>query len=80
MLRTLTRQHATKWDVILPQVEYNDSINRSRRKSSLHVVYGIHPRGIFELRDMSSQQHVSAQGREFAIAIKEIHDEVKAQL
>ena len=29
---------------------------------------------------MSSQQQVSAQGEEFATTIKEIHDEVKAQL
>ena len=82
LIRTLTRQHVAKLDVILPDIEfaYNDSINRSIGKSPFQVVYGIHPRGIFKLRDMSSQQQVSAQGEEFATSIKEIHDEVKAQL
>ena len=43
-------------------------------------MYGIHPRGIFKLRNMNSQQQVSAQGEKFATSIKENHDEVKAQL
>ena len=82
LLRTLTRKHTAKWDVILTQDEFafNDSINRSIGKSPFQVVYGIHPRRIFELRDMSSHQQVSAQGEEFATTIKEIHDEVEAQL
>jgi transposase InsO family protein len=53
LLRSLVIEHHSQWDSILPQEEfaYNDSVNRSMGKSPFRVVYGMHPRGIFELRD-----------------------------
>jgi hypothetical protein len=38
----------------LPQAEfaYNDSPNRSTGKIPFQIVYGMHPIGIFELRDL----------------------------
>jgi hypothetical protein len=53
LLRSLVTEHHSQWDNILPQVEfaYNDSVNRSTGKIPFQVVYGMQPRGVFELRD-----------------------------
>jgi hypothetical protein len=53
LLRSLVIEHHNQWDNILPQVEfaYNDSVNRSTGHSLFQIVYGMHPRGIFELMD-----------------------------
>jgi hypothetical protein len=52
-LRSLVTEHHNSWDNILPQAEfaYNDSVNRSTGQSPFQVVYGMQPRGIYELRD-----------------------------
>ena len=49
------------YDHIIAQVEYayNDTINMTTRKSPFEVVYGVHPRGILELRDMKAGAEVS---------------------
>ena len=49
MLRSLIGENPKQWDRVLAQVEfaYNDSPNRSTG-----VLYGIHPRGVYELRDL----------------------------
>jgi hypothetical protein len=54
LLRSLVTEHHSQWDQILPQVEfsYNDSPNRITGKSPFQIVYGMHSRGILELRDM----------------------------
>ena len=31
---------------------YNDIVNRSIGKSHFEIVYGLHPRGVFELREL----------------------------
>jgi hypothetical protein len=48
----LVTEHHNQWDQILPQAEfaYNDSPNRSTGKIPFQIVYGMHPRGISELR------------------------------
>ena len=53
LLRILVIEHHSSWDNILPQAEfpYNDSVNQSTGKSPFQVVYGMQPRGFFELRD-----------------------------
>jgi hypothetical protein len=53
LLRSLVTEHHSQWDNILPQAEfaYNDSVNRSIGQIPFHIVYGMQPRGIFELRD-----------------------------
>lgn len=82
LLRCLTKQHGQCWDLVIGQVEYayNDSINRSTGKSAFEIVYGLHPRGILELRDLGGMEKRSAQGEDFALTMKEIHDQVKATL
>lgn len=81
-MRFLTRQHGEKWDSILPQAEfaYNDTINRSTGKSPFQIMYGLHPRGVLELRKLSHTYPISADGERFAEAIKEVHEQVKIKL
>ena len=59
---------------------YNDSPNRSTGKSPFQIVYGMHPRGVHEIRDLGSLEKKSANDEEFTDAIHELHDEVKQKL
>lgn len=74
LLRCLTKENSTQWHLILPQAEfsYNDSMNRSVIKCPFEIVYGLQPRGVFELRDLSGMER-SVEGEEFAVALKDIH-------
>ena len=82
LLRSLAGEHPKQWDQILAQVEYayNDSPNKSTRKSPFHIVYGMHPRGVYELRNLGKAEMRSAKGEYFASEIQAIHDQVKQQL
>ena len=44
------------------------------------MVYGVHPRGILELRDMKVVAEVNGVAEEFSLSMKEIHDMVKQSL
>ncbi|GLJ52905.1 hypothetical protein SUGI_1127050 [Cryptomeria japonica] len=54
LLICLTKEYGQAWDQIIHQVEfaYNDIVNRLTGKSPFEVVYGLHPRGFLELRDV----------------------------
>lgn len=54
LLRCLTRKHGENWDSNLPQAElfYNNTVNKSIGKSPFQIVYGLHPRGLLELRKL----------------------------
>jgi hypothetical protein len=54
LLRSLVTEHHNQWDHILPQAKfaYNGSLNRSIGQSPFQIVYGMKPRGVFELRDL----------------------------
>jgi hypothetical protein len=82
LLRSLVTEHHSSWDSILPQEEfaYNDSVNRSTGKSPFQIVYGMHPRGVSELRDSEQTATSSASVGEFAEAMKELHSQVKERL
>jgi hypothetical protein len=82
LLRSLVTEHHIQWDHILPKAEfaYNDSVNRSTGQSPFQVVYGMHPRGIFELRDSKQTVTKSASAEEFAKVMKELHSQVKERL
>jgi hypothetical protein len=58
LLRSLVTEHHSQWDQILPQAEfaYNDSPNISTGKSPFQIVYGMHPRGISELRTLGHDE------------------------
>jgi hypothetical protein len=75
-------KHHNQWDHILPQAEfsYNDSLNRRTRHSPFQIVYGMHPRGVFELRDVEQTEFRSASAEDFVEAMKELHNRVKERL
>jgi hypothetical protein len=82
LLRSLVTEHNSQWDQILPQAEfaYNDSPNRSTGKSPFQIVYGMHPRGISELRYLGRDEFRSAGAEDFAAEMQKLHDQIKGQL
>jgi hypothetical protein len=82
LLRSLVTEHHSSWDQILPQAEfaYNDSVNQSTGKSPFHILYGIQPRGVSELRESEQTTTSSASAEEFAEAMQELHSQVKQKL
>jgi hypothetical protein len=82
LLRCLTKEYGVMWDQMLPQAEYayNDSVNRTIGKSPFEVVYGLHPRGVFELRNLENSEGRSAYVDDFSQSMKEVHEQVKKQL
>jgi hypothetical protein len=82
LLRSLVIEHRSQWDHILPQVEfaYNDSLNRSTGQSPFQIVYGMHPRGVSELKDSEQNEFRSASAKDFTEAMKELHSQVKERL
>ena len=54
LFRSLIRESTKQWDRILAQAEfaYNDSPNRSTGMSPFQILYGMHPRGVYELSDL----------------------------
>ena len=71
ILRSLTSEQPREWDHVLAQAKfaYNDSPNRSTGLSPFQILYGMHPRGVHELRNLGNLVHKSAEGESFAIAI-----------
>ena len=82
LLRSLVGDRPKQWDHALAQVEfsYNDSPNRSTRNIPFHIMYGMHPRGICELRDLGNLEHRSVEGEDFVTAMSELHEQVKKKL
>ena len=82
ILRSLTSEQPRQWDHVLTQVEfaYNDSSNRSTGLSPFQILYGMHPRGVYELIILGNLEHKSVEGESFAIAINEMHEQVKQNL
>ena len=40
--------------------------------SPFQIVYGMHPRGVYELRYLGKQEKRSAQGEDFAVRMHEL--------
>jgi hypothetical protein len=55
-------------------------VNRSTGKSPFEIVYGIHPRGIIELRKLSQHEFRSVGAKEFTAEMHKLHDKVREQL
>lgn len=68
LLRCLTKEYGQTWDQLIEQAEYtyNDIVNRSIGKSPFDVVYSLHPRGIFELRELKDGVQGSGQVEDFS--------------
>ena len=43
-------------------------------------MYGIHPRGVYELKNLGNLEHRSTEGETFTTTINEIHEHVKQKL
>ena len=54
ILRSLVSENPKNWDRLLAQAQfaYNDSPNMSTRMCPFQILYGMHPRGVYELRDL----------------------------
>jgi hypothetical protein len=81
-LKSLVIEHHSQWDHILPQAEfsYNNSLNRSTGKSPFQIVYGMQPRGVYELKYSGQNEFRSAIAEEFAEEMKDLHSRIKEQL
>jgi hypothetical protein len=64
-------ENPKQWDLILAQVEfdYNDSPDRSIRMSPFHIFYRMHPRGVYELKNLGKQELRSEDGEDFVVSI-----------
>ena len=71
-----------QWDLTLTQAEFaiNDSPNRSKGMSPFQIVYGIHLRGVYEIRNLGGQERRSADGEDFASSMLELQENVKKKL
>ena len=70
-MRRLVVDHPKQWDQALLQAEfsYNNSPNRSTRLSPFHIVYGMNPRGIYELGNLGKSEMRSAYEKDFDAAM-----------
>ena len=59
---------------------YSDSPNRSIGMSPFQIVYGIHPRGVYELRYLGKHEKKSAEGEYFAVSMHGIQETTKKRL
>ena len=68
--------HPKQWDLVLEQAEfaYNDSPNKSTGMSPFQILYGMHPRGVYELRNLGKLETRSADGEDFARAMQDLHE------
>jgi hypothetical protein len=81
-LRILLNENLKQWDHILDQYgfAYNDSPNRITWMSSFHIFNVMHPRGVYELRNLGKQELRSVDGEDFAVSMQELQEGVKQKL
>eukprot|EP00253_Pinus_taeda_P015488 PITA_15488 len=79
ILRSLVHQNPKQWDLALGQAEfaYNGTPNRSIGMSPFQIVFGMHPRGVYELRDLGKQETRSASAEDFVEQMQKLQEEVK---
>lgn len=82
MLRCLIQNNPKTWDLVIPQAEfaYNNSVNRSIKKTPFEAAYGLKPQHVLDLVPLPQEAKVSNEGELFADHIRKIHEEVKAAL
>ena len=76
ILRILTSEQPRQWDHVLAQANfaYNDSLYRSAGLSPFQFFYGMHPRGVYELRDLGKFEGRITEGEQFATTITKLHE------
>jgi hypothetical protein len=82
LLISLVTELHNQWDQILPQEEfsYNDSPNRSTGRIPFQILYGMQPRGMYELRDLEQGEIRGAGAEDFDAEMKRLHSRIKEQV
>ena len=82
LLRCLVGNKPSNWEMVLAQAEfaYNNSVNRSTRKTPFEIVTGMQPRRVPDLRNVVGEDNRSAIGEEFSNYMESLHKEVKLRL
>lgn len=52
-------------------------MNRSSGKSPFEIVYGLHRRGVLELKEIRKMEQKSGHVADMAQSMKEIHEQVR---
>jgi hypothetical protein len=55
-------------------------LNRSTGQSPFHIIYGMQPRAVSELKDSEQNEFRSASAEDFVEAMKDLHSLIKEQL
>ena len=78
-MRSLVSENPKQWDQALQQVEfvYNDSPNKSTGLNPFQILYGMRPRGIYDLRDLGKLEIMSADLEDFSTTMWSLHEQVK---
>ena len=78
-MRSLVYKNSKQWDLALAQTEfaYNDTPNRSTGMSPFHIVFGMHQRGVYELKYLGKKEVRSTKAGEFAEKMKKLQEDVK---
>lgn len=78
----MVNEHPKQWDQELQQAKftYNDSPNRCIGLSLFQIVYGMHPRVIYELRNLGNEEMRSLDAKDFSTTMQSLHEYVKQQL
>ena len=68
LLRCIVGDHVKTWDLVLPQAEfaYNNSVNRTIKKTPFEVAYGYKPQHILDLVDPPLEAQTSSDAENFA--------------
>jgi hypothetical protein len=56
---------------------FKKSINRSTEKIAFEIVYGRHPRGVAELRELKQDEFRSGGAEDFATEMQRLNDQVR---
>ncbi|KAL5787123.1 hypothetical protein ACOSP7_004072 [Xanthoceras sorbifolium] len=82
LLRYLVGKYVKSWDSVLPQAEfaYNNSMNRSIKKTPFKDAYGLKPQTVFDLVPLPRDTRMSDKGEAFAEHIRAIHEEARAAI
>ena len=81
-MRFLTKDYGQTWDQLIGQDEYsyNDKVNRSIGKSPFKMVYGLHPKGVLELKTLKYGSPSSSYAEDFSQSMREVHESIRNKL
>lgn len=81
-MRSFVSEHPKQWyqELAHAKFSYNDSPNRSIGLSPLQVMYGMHMKGIYDIRNLEKPKMISVDVEDFPIVMQALHEQVKQQL